>query len=265
MLKRSGNPDLSGRVIIPVAGSGERLKPLTDTTPKTLLEVAGVPVLGYILDWIVEAQRKSRFIGDEMNISEVVLVVRPGIYAAQIKDYVRSHRTSLGDFNLRYVEQSEPKGSGHAIWLALQDIKKLRAPVLIINGDMIPSDTADFEAEVSLKPEYSMIGVQQVSNPEIHGVVEVDSRNYVSRFIKKPKHPTTNLAMAGFFYIRRADYLFDALDQNIRYNRRLGGEFSFMGGLILMHQFGESFYTCPVEAFDCGSFEGLKNARRYFG
>ena len=242
------------RVIIPVAGRGTRLKPLTDEKPKTLIEVAGVPVLGYILDWIAE-----------MDISEVVLVVGPGIYAAQIKDYVRSNCASLGDFNLRYVEQPEPKGLGHAVWLALQDMKRSRSPALMVNGDMIPSDMADFEVKVSLKPEYSVIGVQEVSNPEIHGVVEVDSRNYVSRFIKKPKHPTTNLAMTGFFYIRRADYLFDALDQNIRFNRRFGGEFSFMGGLVLMHQFGEPFYTCPVEAFDCGSFEGLKEARRYFG
>lgn len=240
------------RVIIPVAGSGERLKPLTDTTPKTLLEVAGVPVLGYILDWV-----------RTLRISEIVLVVRPGIYADQIKRYVHDYRTSLKNFDVQYVEQAEPKGLGHAVWLALQDIKKLRSPVLMVNGDMIPSDTADFEVKMSLKPEYSVIGVQEVSNPEIHGVVEVDSRNYVSRFIKKPKHPTTNLAMSGFFYIRRADYLFDALDQNIRFNRRLGGEFSFMGGLILMHQFGEPFYTCPVAAFDCGSFEGLRRAGLY--
>ena len=249
------------RVIIPVAGSGERLKPLTETTPKTLIEVAGVPVLGYILDWV-----------GGCNFSDIMLVVSPD-GDAPIRSFCQGH--PLRD-KIRFVEQREPIGSGHAVWLALQDIKRLPLPVLMINGDMIPGDTADFveaqrksrfigEGKVSLKPEYSVIGVQAVSNPEIHGVVEVDSRNYVSRFIKKPKHPTTNLAMSGFSYIRRADYLFDALDQNIRFNRRLGGEFSFMGGLILMHQFGESFYTCPVEALDCGSFEGLKEAREYFG
>ena len=41
------------RAIIPVAGIGTRLRPHTFTLPKVLLNVAGKPILGHILDTII--------------------------------------------------------------------------------------------------------------------------------------------------------------------------------------------------------------------
>ena len=43
------------RAIIPVAGVGSRLRPHTYTVPKVLLNVAGKPIIGHILDKIIEA------------------------------------------------------------------------------------------------------------------------------------------------------------------------------------------------------------------
>lgn len=248
------------RVIIPVAGRGERLKPLTDTTPKTLLEVVGVPVLGYILDWV-----------GGMDLSEVVLVVRPGTAADQIKGYVRGYRASFGDFEVRYVEQPEPMGSGDAVWLALQDLKRSTDPVLIVNGDAIPYGRGAelFQWRLSSKSrsdplECSTLSVQRVPDPENHGVVEVDRRFWVSKLVEKPTNPQSDLTMSGIFYIRRADYLFDALDVLRRFNVRLNGELSLTGGLKQMFHFGESFFTRRIHTFDCGDYEGLKKADRYF-
>jgi glucose-1-phosphate thymidylyltransferase len=42
------------RAIIPVAGFGTRLKPHTHSVPKVLLNVGGKPMLGHILDKLVE-------------------------------------------------------------------------------------------------------------------------------------------------------------------------------------------------------------------
>ena len=38
------------KAILPIAGKGVRLQPITDGTPKVLIEVAGRPVLAHILD-----------------------------------------------------------------------------------------------------------------------------------------------------------------------------------------------------------------------
>jgi bifunctional N-acetylglucosamine-1-phosphate-uridyltransferase/glucosamine-1-phosphate-acetyltransferase GlmU-like protein len=38
------------KIIIPAAGAGTRLRPHTHTTPRALVQVAGKPILGHILD-----------------------------------------------------------------------------------------------------------------------------------------------------------------------------------------------------------------------
>ena len=63
------------KVLIPVAGAGTRLRPHTHTTPKTLLMVAGKPILGHILDTIKPLQ-----------VDELILVV--GEKGDKIREYV---------------------------------------------------------------------------------------------------------------------------------------------------------------------------------
>jgi dTDP-glucose pyrophosphorylase len=41
------------KAIIPVAGVGSRLRPHTYTLPKVLLNVAGKPIIGHIIDKII--------------------------------------------------------------------------------------------------------------------------------------------------------------------------------------------------------------------
>ena len=43
------------KAIIPLAGIGSRLKPHTRTQPKSLIPLAGKPILGHIMDRLVEA------------------------------------------------------------------------------------------------------------------------------------------------------------------------------------------------------------------
>ena len=43
------------KAIIPVAGIGTRLRPHTHTVPKSLIPVAGQPILGHIMDKITDA------------------------------------------------------------------------------------------------------------------------------------------------------------------------------------------------------------------
>ena len=90
------------KVIIPTAGSGTRLRPHTFASPKTLLHVAGRPILDYILEPLVELP----------NLSEIIFII--GDNGEQVREYVET------DYNLptTYLWQNEPKGLGHAISLA---------------------------------------------------------------------------------------------------------------------------------------------------
>ena len=228
------------RVIIPV-GDGR----------KSLISVADRPVLGHILDWV-----------DGMDLNEVVIV---GNFGEKVRSYVDFNYD--GRFPISYVEQQEPQGSGEAVWLALQDIPRSQSPVLIVNGDTVPvgKGAVTFKEQMASgdKPPFSVLGVKEVVNPENYGVVELDRRQWVSKLVEKPKDPTSNVVMSGCYYLKRADFLFNALDTLIRYNVRLGGKFRLTGGLIHMFQFGELIQTQFVQTLDCSTHEGLNAAESY--
>jgi glucose-1-phosphate thymidylyltransferase len=89
------------KVVIPLAGFGTRLRPHTYTKPKPLVNVAGKPVLGHILDKLLD-----------LEVEEIIFIV--GYLGEQIENYVETHY----QFNARYVEQKEMLGQAHAIFLA---------------------------------------------------------------------------------------------------------------------------------------------------
>ena len=67
------------KVILLTAGRGTRLGPHTFTSPKTLIHVAGRPILDYLLEPFVEIP----------DFSELICIV--GDNGAQIREYVERH------------------------------------------------------------------------------------------------------------------------------------------------------------------------------
>ena len=91
------------RAIIPVAGLGTRLKPHTHSLPKVLLNVGGKPILGHILDKLVEEK-----------ITKATFVV--GYLGDKIEKYVTEKYPKI---KADFIEQKEMLGLGHAIYTAI--------------------------------------------------------------------------------------------------------------------------------------------------
>lgn len=89
------------KAIIPVAGEGTRLRPHTHTMPKVLVQVAGKPILGHIIEQLMDD-----------GVDEVVLIV--GYRGDQITNYV----TDSFDLKIHVIPQEKRLGLGHAIYLA---------------------------------------------------------------------------------------------------------------------------------------------------
>ncbi len=222
------------KAIIPVAGVGSRLRPHTYTLPKVLLNVAGKPIIGHIIDKIIEE-----------GIKEAVVVV------GYLGDMIEEYLTQNYDIHFTFVEQEERLGLGHAIWITREHIGT--DPVLIILGDTI------FEVHLSevLRREHSALGVKAVDDPRRFGVAEVHD-GFITKLIEKPEHPTSNLAVVGLYYIKHPALLIECLDHNIRTNTRTKGEFQLTDALQAMIEQGEKFSTFPVEGwYDCGKPETL--------
>src|SRR5438477_109121 len=129
------------RAIIPVAGVGTRLRPHTHTLPKVLLNVTGKPILGHILDKLLE---------EGINTATIIV----GYMGEMVEEYVRSNY----NFDVEFVEQPIREGLGHSIYLAKESLGD--EPVLIILGDTI----FDVDLRPVLSGEHSSLGVKYVDD-----------------------------------------------------------------------------------------------------
>jgi glucose-1-phosphate thymidylyltransferase len=228
------------RAIIPVAGVGSRLRPQTYSIPKVLLNVAGKPIIGHILDKIIEA-----------GFDEATIVV--GYLGEMVKDYALKNYKIKFDF----VEQEELLGLGHAIYLSRHTFSS--DPILIILGDTI----FDVNLTSMIENQQTQIGVKYVDDPRRFGVAETTD-GYISHLVEKPEKPKSNLAVVGLYYIKQPDLLMECLKDMIKNNTRTKNEFQLTDALQMMIERGEKMKTFLVEGwFDCGKPETLLSTNQH--
>jgi glucose-1-phosphate thymidylyltransferase len=228
------------KAIIPVAGVGSRLRPHTYTLPKVLLNVAGKPILGHILDHLQAA-----------GVTQISLIV--GHMADLIEQYVRANYSIPAEF----IVQTEPKGLGHAVSLGLNEQDR---EVLVILGDTIFE--IDLAAVIS-GAHGSALGVKEVADPRRFGVVETE-QGRVMRLVEKPENPKSNLVLVGIYMIRNAALLRECILTLFERQLTTRGEYQLTDALQLMIERGEPITTFPVTSwFDCGKPETLLATNRH--
>jgi len=226
--------------IIPVAGIGSRLRPHTYTLPKVLLNVAGKPIIGHILDKIIE---------DGFDRATIII----GYMGDKIKEYILSKYS----IKVEFIEQEERQGLGHAIYLAQETFSS--EPVLIILGDTI----FDVDLKPVVQSQYTSIGVKHVEDPRRFGVAELRD-GFVSKLVEKPEHPTSNFAIVGLYWIRNPHLLSECIRDLVRKEFRTKGEYQLTDALGLMVERGEKIKTFDVEGwYDCGKPETLLATNRH--
>lgn len=229
------------RAIIPVAGIGTRLRPHTYTLPKVLLNVAGKPILGHILDEL-----------EEQGVEEITVIV--GYMSELVEEFVNTHY----NFKTTFVLQEERKGLGHSIWMA-RDTYSGDEPVLIILGDTI----FEFDLKDATKHGTSSLGVKEVEDPRRFGVVETED-GFITKLVEKPEHPKSNLAIVGLYYIHNSGLLKDSLNELVEKDIKTRGEYQLTDALQLMIDKGEKFTTFGVDGwYDCGKSETMLDTNRY--
>ncbi len=223
--------------IIPVAGVGTKLRPHTYTQPKSLIPVAGKPILGFIIDQLLEN-----------GIKEFVFVI--GYLGEKIKEYVERDYPTI---RKKYVVQENRDGLGHAIWLT-KDVIPKKSEVMIVLGDTIID--VNWKQFMALKT--SALGVKKVTDPRKFGVAQFDEAGNILHVVEKPNIPKSNMALVGLYKIKEFDVLIKSLDHNIKNNIRSNNEFYLTDGLQEMLQRGVVFQGFKVDNwYDCGQKEIL--------
>ncbi|MBU1635783.1 NTP transferase domain-containing protein [bacterium] len=226
------------KAVIPAAGIGKRLQPLTLTRPKVLLPVAGKPIIGHILDKLIQS-----------GIDEIVLIV--GYKGDMVTDYVKKHYP----VDVRFVEQKERKGLGHAVGMGLNDIDE---PVLIILGDTI----LDLDFDHFIKSKKNIIGVMEVADPRRFGIVELDG-DIVKRLVEKPREYIGNLAIAGIYLLQHEAILKKAIQYIVDHNITTKNEYQLTDALQVMLDWQQEMTVEAINAcYDCGTRETLLETNR---
>lgn len=226
------------RVIIPVAGVGTRLRPHTHTAPKVLLQVAGKPMLGHILDEL-----------KQYEVDEIALVV------GHLGDAIREYVTGAYDYNFKFIEQPEQKGLGHAIWMTADLYRDVAAPLLIILGDTIFD--ADFRRIFGTREDW--IGLKEVDDPRRFGIARIEDERIVD-MVEKPERDKapSNLAIVGIYYFADGRLLYECLDRLIESGQTTKGEFQLTDALQMMLKRGAVMRPFVIDGwFDCGKPETL--------
>ena len=225
------------KAIIPVAGAGTQLRPLTYTQPKPLIPVAGKPIISFIVDRLLM-----------LGVEEFIFVI--GYLGDKIKEYIEQH---YPDLNKQFVLQEHRLGTGHAIWSA-REVLRGADELFIFFGDTI----VEMDFDEMIHSPTSCFAVKKVAEPRGFGIVEFDPQDKVKRVVEKPKIPMSNMAMVGLYKIREVDALLAALEHNIAQGIRSESEFALTDGLMRMIEQGIPFKAIQVNNwYDCGKKETL--------
>lgn len=159
--------------VILAAGKGTRLRPLTDSVPKPLVEVAGKP----LLDHIVEALPSS--------VDELIIVT------GYLEDQIRAHCGSeYFGRKVIYVHQQVQDGTAMALWLC-QDLLKGRFLFMF-------ADDIHGKVDIARATSYSRSMLAMTTDtPQKFGIIVRNPDGTLAEMIEKPEHAPSNLASTG--------------------------------------------------------------------
>jgi glucose-1-phosphate thymidylyltransferase len=232
-------------IVIPMAGLGTRLRPHTWSKPKQLVTVAGKAVLGHVLDTLATVP----------NPKQIELVNVVGYLGEQIEAYMAENHPEV---RAHYVLQDDPRGQSHAIYLARE---YLHGPMLMVFADTLIETDLSFLADETAD---AVAWVKPVSDPRRFGVAEIGPDGWVTRLIEKPQEMSNNLAVVGFYYFRSAEALIAAIEEQMRRNIQLKGEYFLADAVNIMLEKGLKMRIEKVDVWlDAGTPETLLETNHY--
>ena len=224
------------KAVILAGGYGTRLRPLTFTTPKSMIPLVNKPVIGYIVDYLVGYGMKD-------------IVITSTYLREQTINYL-SKRT---DLKLSYPKEPTPLGTAGSVKNA-----GITDTALIIQGDNI----TDMDIRKVLKfhkahGKLVTIALLPVPDPTLYGIAEIEPNGRIRKFKEKPSQNErfSNLANTGLYIIEP-----EAIEYVLE-----GTAFDFSKDLFPILVSKNEVYGCVVDGFwrDIGSREGYMEASRW--
>ena len=180
--------------VVPAAGKGTRLRPLTDDTPKGMVEIAGRPLLSHVFDRLLA-----------VGVDHLVVVV-----GYELGSITSHYGECYRETPITYVHQREQLGLGHAI---AQCAPVVSGTFVVCNGDNVfakPQQAAVDRARDDATDAVVVTETVSRQRATATGVVETDADGQVRRIVEKPDEPPSRLSTTGWYVL--PEEIFSALD-----------------------------------------------------
>ncbi|HSG80184.1 MAG TPA: NDP-sugar synthase [Acidimicrobiia bacterium] len=175
------------QAVLLMGGRGTRMFPLTATTPKGLLPVAGLPFVDYQIRLLAS-----------VGVEEVFLAIGTHLLVAWER-----YAEGRDDPVVRVAVEEAPLDTAGCV---VEILDRLDDRFLVLNGDVVlEADLAGFLAGAP-DAAAATLALVPVADPSAYGVVVTGPDGYVDQFVEKPPPGTepTNTVSAGIYVLQRS-------------------------------------------------------------
>ena len=278
--------------VIPVAGFGTRMLPLSKSVPKELLPLGNRPAIHYVVEEAIAAGIKHIVLVGHAQKSAIenyfdINAELDNQLRAKDKDALADSLNWLpDDVTVSMIRQGKPLGLGHAVLAARPVIGEHDFAVLLpdvvldpFTGDMT-ADNLAFMIDAFAKDSHSQILVDKVADADVHkyGIAqlnetysnagdiddktEVNASFKVAGFVEKPNlaDAPSNLAVVGRYVF--SNQIFDYLANT---KASVGGEIQLTDAIdALISEYGVNVTTMRGDSYDAGDMRSYMQAFIYF-
>ena len=241
---------MTGAVIL-AAGFGTRLAPLTDNTPKPLIEVGGRPVIDHLVDRLCEVDGLDR-----------IVVVANDVHVDAWEPWRSGQHESVRLVSNGVTRSEDRRGAIADLALGLAELDPA-APALVVAGDNLLDEDLGAHLRRALADDRPYVLCRDLGDhvpPGRFGEITTDETDTVTRFREKPNAPESPLAATCTYVFPHASdadvatYLAD--------DGHIDSPGAFIGWLSSRRPVGASRLTGRY--FDIGSHDTLAEARAAF-
>ena len=266
------------QAIIPLAGLGTRMLPLTSVIPKELMPINGKPNLQYILEECIDAGVKEFiFIISKKKLSIKKYFFNDNFYKKILKkkkdkrlfeEYKKIKRYQK---MIRFVYQNKPRGTGDAVLKCKKFIKNKYFLMLLPDDLIIKKNCSKAMIRIHQKYKSSVMASMTVKKNTVSrwGIYKIkkklNKKNfYIEGVIEKPsiKQAPSNKAVIGRYILPKKIF------SKIKSLKPMkGNEIHITDAIQLLIDNNEKFiaHNFGGKYLDCGTMDGYINSSKVIG
>ena len=234
--------------LIPAAGLGTRLHPITLAIPKEIMMVGNKAIIEYVIEAM-----------SEVGVKDITVVV--GWRKNAILDYLGSGKR-LG-VNISYVVQDKRDGLARAVGAGEHTIGN--EPFLVVLGDDFFYPKTFLKEILAFHNKHNAdatIGVAKIDDPTRHGIIKPGENNKIDDIVEKPskEKAPSNLGCMGIYIFKPE--IFNAIKKT---KPGVKNEYQLTDSIKILIEEGKKVLYSEIQGthIDVGTLEDYKKANEF--